>query len=70
MKREQLEQRYLTAAHAVQAGVAMELNDNPPSNSGSPCSPKMLRTGANQLRGMIRPIRLRVFGYYTPCGGQ
>lgn len=46
-KRERLQQRYLTAAHAVQAGVAMELNDNPPGNSASSGSPKMLRTGIN-----------------------
>lgn len=46
-KRERLAQRYLTAAHAVQAGVAMELNDNPPGNSASSGSPKMLRTGVN-----------------------
>jgi hypothetical protein len=46
-KRDDLQRRYEIAAHAVQAGVAMELNDNPPSNSASPVSPKMLRTGVN-----------------------
>jgi hypothetical protein len=46
-KRDELQQRYLAAAHAVQAGVAMEMNDDPPSRSGSPVSPKMLRTGVN-----------------------
>jgi hypothetical protein len=42
-----LHQRYLAAAHAVQAGVQVELNDDPPSRSGSAASPKMLRTGIN-----------------------
>jgi transcription termination factor NusB len=46
-KREELQRRYEAAAHAVQAGVAMELNDDPPSRSGSAVSPKMLRTGLN-----------------------
>ncbi len=46
-KRDDLQRRYLAAAHAVQSGVAMELNDDPPSNSASPVSPKMLRTGVN-----------------------
>lgn len=46
-KLEDLQRRYLAAAHAVQAGVQMELNDDPPSRSGSPVSPKMLRTGVN-----------------------
>jgi len=46
-KLEDLQRRYLTAAHAVQAGVAMEMNDDPPSNSASAVSPKMLRTGVN-----------------------
>jgi len=46
-KRDDLQRRYEIAAHAVQAGVAMELNDDPPSRSGSPVSPKMLRTGVN-----------------------
>lgn len=44
---DELNRRYLAAAHAVQAGVAMELNDDPPSRSGSATSPKMLRTGIN-----------------------
>jgi hypothetical protein len=30
-KRDDLQQRYLVAAHAVQAGVAMEMNDVPPT---------------------------------------
>lgn len=42
-----LHRRYLAAAHAVQAGVQMELNDDPPTRSGSAASPKMLRTGIN-----------------------
>lgn len=46
-KLDDLQRRYLAAAHAVQAGVAMEMNDDPPSNSASPVSPKMLRTGVN-----------------------
>lgn len=45
--RDDLQRRYLAAAHAVQAGVAMEMNDDPPSNTASPVSPKMLRTGVN-----------------------
>jgi len=44
---DQEQRRYMAAAHAVQSGVAMELNDNPPSNSASPASPKMLRVGIN-----------------------
>lgn len=46
-KLDDLQRRYLAAAHAVQAGVAMELNDDPPTNSASAASPKMLRTGIN-----------------------
>lgn len=46
-KRDDLHRRIAAAAHAVQAGVAMEMNDDPPSNSASPVSPKMLRTGVN-----------------------
>lgn len=46
-KTDDLHRRYLAAAHAVQAGVAMELNDDPPTRSGSAASPKMLRTGVN-----------------------
>lgn len=46
-KADDLERRYHVAAHAVQAGVAMEMNDDPPSHSGSPVSPKMLRVGVN-----------------------
>lgn len=46
-KRDELQRRYLAAAHAVQAGVQMEMNDDPPSKSASPVSPKMLRTGVN-----------------------
>jgi len=46
-KRDELQRRYEAAAHAVQAGVAMEMNDDPPSISGSAASPKMLRTGVN-----------------------
>lgn len=46
-KREDLALRIARAAHAVQAGVQMELNDDPPTRSGSACSPKMLRTGVN-----------------------
>lgn len=46
-KRDELERRYEAAAHAVQAGVGMEMNDDPPSRSGSATSPKMLRTGVN-----------------------
>lgn len=45
--RDEFQRRYMAAAHAVQAGVAMEMNDDPPTNSGSPVSPKMLRTGIN-----------------------
>lgn len=44
---EELNRRYMVAAHAVQAGVQMELNDDPPTRSGSAASPKMLRTGVN-----------------------
>lgn len=46
-KRDDLQRRYEIAAHAVQAGVAMELNDAPPHISQSAASPKMLRTGLN-----------------------
>lgn len=46
-KRDDFQRRYEVAAHAVQAGVAMELNDNPPTISQSAASPKMLRTGVN-----------------------
>jgi hypothetical protein len=46
-KRDELQRRYEIAAHAVQAGVAMEMNDAPPTISGSAVSPKMLRTGVN-----------------------
>lgn len=46
-KRDELQRRYLAAAHAVQAGVQMEMNNDPPSRSGSAVSPKMLRTGIN-----------------------
>ncbi len=46
-KRDDLQRRYEVAAHAVQAGVAMELNDSPPTISASAASPKMLRTGVN-----------------------
>lgn len=46
-KRDDLQRRYLAAAHAVQAGVAMELNDQPPTILQSAASPKMLRTGLN-----------------------
>lgn len=46
-KLDNLNQRYLKAAHAVQAGVAMEMNDAPPNISSSAVSPKMLRTGVN-----------------------
>lgn len=45
--RDDLQRRYLAAAHAVQAGVAMEMIEDPPSISGSAVSPKMLRTGIN-----------------------
>lgn len=45
--RDDLERRYLAAAHAVQAGVQMEMNDSPPSDTASAVSPKMLRTGLN-----------------------
>ena len=45
--RDELQRRYAAAAHAVQAGVQMELNDDPPSRSGSAASPKMLRVGVN-----------------------
>lgn len=45
--KDELNQRYLAAAHAVQAGVAMEMNEDPPSRSGSAVSPKMLRVGVN-----------------------
>jgi hypothetical protein len=45
--RDDLQRRYMAAAHAVQAGVAMELNDLPPTISASAASPKMLRTGVN-----------------------
>lgn len=37
---DELQERYLIAAHAVQAGVAMELNDDPHSGT-----PKHLRVG-------------------------
>jgi hypothetical protein len=46
-RRDELQRRYEVAAHAVQAGVAMELNDAPPHISQSAASPKMLRTGVN-----------------------
>ena len=46
-KRDELQRRYEIAAHAVQAGVAMELHDAPPHISQSAASPKMLRTGVN-----------------------
>jgi len=46
-RRDELQRRYEVAAHAVQAGVAMELNDAPPTISQSAASPKMLRTGVN-----------------------
>jgi hypothetical protein len=41
-KRDDEQRRYLAAAHAVQSGVAMELNDDPVSGT-----PKHLRTGLN-----------------------
>jgi sugar diacid utilization regulator len=41
-KRERLQQHYEAAAHAVQSGVAMELNDDPASGT-----PKHLRVGVN-----------------------
>ena len=46
-RRDDIRRRIAAAAHAVQSGVAVEMNDNPPSNSASPVSPKMLRTGVN-----------------------
>jgi hypothetical protein len=46
-KRDDFQRRYEIAAHAVQAGVAMEMHDAPPTISGSAVSPKMLRTGIN-----------------------
>ena len=46
-KRDDLQRRYEAAAHAVRAGVAMEMNDAPPTISQSAVSPKMLRTGVN-----------------------
>lgn len=42
MTTDDLHNRYMAAAHAVQSGVAMELNDDPSS-----ASPKHLRTGLN-----------------------
>lgn len=41
-KTDGLQKRYLAAAHAVQSGVAMELNEDPKSGT-----PKHLRTGVN-----------------------
>lgn len=41
-KLDDLKRRYQVAAHAVQSGVAMDLNDDPASGT-----PKHLRTGVN-----------------------
>jgi len=47
-KRDELQRRYEAAAHAVQAGVAMELADDERyRNTNSSASPKQLRTGIN-----------------------
>lgn len=47
-KRDDLQRRYEAAAHAVQAGVAMELADDERyHNTNSSASPKQLRTGIN-----------------------
>jgi len=46
--RDDLERRYHAAAHAVQAGVAMELADDERHGNTNPStSPKQLRTGIN-----------------------
>lgn len=46
--RDELERRYHAAAHAVQAGVAMELADDERNGNPNPAtSPKQLRTGIN-----------------------
>jgi transcription termination factor NusB len=47
-KRDDLQRRYEAAAHAVQAGVGMELaDDERHHNTNSSASPKQLRTGVN-----------------------
>jgi hypothetical protein len=47
-KRDDLQRRYEAAAHAVQAGVGMELaDDERHGNTNSSASPKQLRTGVN-----------------------
>lgn len=46
--RDELQRRYEAAAHAVQAGVQMELSDDErKNNTNPPTSPKQLRTGVN-----------------------
>lgn len=46
--RDELQRRYAVAAHAVQAGVAMELADDERTGNTNPStSPKQLRTGIN-----------------------
>ena len=47
-KRDEYQRRYAVAAHAVQAGVGMELaDDERTGNPNSSASPKQLRTGIN-----------------------
>jgi hypothetical protein len=46
--RDDLQRRYEAAAHAVQAGVGMELEDDKRNgNTNSSATPKQLRTGIN-----------------------
>lgn len=46
--RDDLQRRYEAAAHAVQAGVQMELSDDERRQNPNPAtSPKQLRTGVN-----------------------
>lgn len=48
MTEKSFEERYTAAAHAIQAGVAMELElDQREKGSAGPASPKHLRTGVN-----------------------
>lgn len=53
--REELERRYEEAAHAVQSGVAMEMNYRP-----EPTQPKHLRTGIDltkaEVGGLVRML--------------
>ena len=58
-KRDDFQRRYESAAHAVQAGVGMELADDERyHNTNSSASPKQLRTGINMA--MIEHYRRKI----------